>query len=1041
MTKSPKIVILHLSDIHIKTHSDPIISRAKNIADTLNLCAEEGCNCFLIISGDISFSGNSLQYNIASEFITNIVKEINQNKKVSEVHIILTPGNHDCNFDNVKTTRLNLINHLLLQNDPYNNIDDDLICELTLVQGEYFSFAQKFNSIIQPPKPLFGSRKYQIDTYEVNILCLNTPWMSTQKEDPGKLIFPTNLINDFEIPPNNNSITISVFHHPYNWFNPTHLKEFKNYVDSKSNVIITGHEHDIDNQTIFSIKGKIKEIMQGGLLQHHEQSDSSFNIQVIDLQKREQRKILFLWNAQEHFYKPEEETDWMPFLSMESSSNFEIQKDFRRILSRLDVQITHPKLPKLLEIEDIYVSRSVEVQYSKGGILSKDQLKINTIDGLLDIVKAYKKILILGNKYYGKSILLKKLFIHLFADNYVPLYCKGRELIKLGKQTETMIHQLFNSQYQNNKDMPYQKYRQINIDKKVILIDDLNKSTLDIDKIELILNKLQSHFGIFILASNPVISIDVIFDDPSALIDFTRVTIDAFGLPGISDIIDKWIRLSNPDSNENDIQNKIRSLENSIFNEINKDIIPRNPFFILTILHKREMEKSPESQIGSYGYYFQTIINVMVAKLCENPILMGYIFDYFSNLAFHMLSKNTGSISEDDLEKLNEEYLYRTGFNINLNQIIENSIREEVLLHEQNTYSFSRTYYLEFFAAKYISDNLQNPKNREEMLKIIEEISLHVHKEIYCDIMMFLCFHSRDPVILDVVNKKAQTIFGDLINLDLHKDVEFLNKLTQGSIIHYLVEKPRAETKKEILEFTDIAIDELGEIRDGLIREVKELEELSISQKVVYGYSLVRILGQIIKRYLPGDLDDRIRLTKQCYDLGLHTIKYVFNKASEDIPKTQEELSECILRRNPSISIEKLGSATNDWIWSLCESVCLSCIKNISYNVGAPQLKTVYKQILEKYPDIAYGFINISIALDHYDDVPEKKIIDLAKKLDESKNYFCKDFLKILFIYHIYQFYVPFDKIQRIAAALGLERILKEPNIFLKSHKLAPRKN
>ncbi len=305
--------------------------------------------------------------------------------------------------------------------------------------------------------------------------------------------------------------------------------------------------------------------------------------------------------------------------------------------------------------------------------------------------------------------------------------------------------------------------------------------------------------------------------------------------------------------------------------------------------------------------------------------------------------------------------------------------------------------------------------------------------------MMFLCFHSKDPIILDVVSKKAQQVFSDIAKFDIHKDVEFLNKLSPQTKIHYLSEKSTKETKRELLEASDMS-SEIVEVRYSLVQDVTNIEELSMVNKILYAFSLVQVLGQIIKRYLPGDLEDRITLTKVCYDLGLHTIKYVFDQIEHEIPSVQKDLALCILARNPSITSENLSSATNDWIWSLSESICMSSIKNISRNVGAPELQKVYKLILERYPDIAYEFIDISIELDHFEKLPERKIIELAKRLDESKNYFCKDLLRLLFIYHIYQFYTPISQIQRIASALGLERILTEPNVFLPGRKMLPLK-
>jgi hypothetical protein len=537
-----------------------------------------------------------------------------------------------------------------------------------------------------------------------------------------------------------------------------------------------------------------------------------------------------------------------------------------------------------------------------------------------------------------------------------------------------------------------------------------------------------------------MISVNEIFNNPGALIDYTRVRLNEFGLPIVSDFVEKWTRLIHPDSSELEVQHKIKTLENSLFNEISRDITPRNPFFILTILHKLETEQSPEAQTGSHGYYFQTIINVMIAKVAAKPSLIGYVYDYFSNLAFEMLDNKTGKIDETDLDRINENYLERKGFTLDLKQVISNSIREEILLYEGNSYTFARNYYFEFFAAKYIADNIRSPRMQEHMLQTIEQISLHIHKEVYGNIMMFLCFHSKDPIILDSVTKKAGQIFSDIGKFDIHKDVEFLNRLSPQTKIHYLSAKSTEETKKELLEASDAVFSEVGEVRYSLSQDVTSIEELSIVNKILYAFSSVQVLGQIIKRYLPGDFEDRITLTRECYDLGLHTIKYVFDQIGQEISSVQEELASCILERNPSIMSAELSSATNSWIWLLCQSICISSMKNISHNVGAPELQKVYKEILVRYPDIAYEFIDISIELDHFEKLPEGKIVKLAKKLAESKNYFCRDLLSLLFVYHIYQFYTPVPQIQRVASALGLERILTEPNIFLPAKKRLPRK-
>jgi len=56
-----------------------------------------------------------------------------------------------------------------------------------------------------------------------------------------------------------NTISIAVFHHPYNWFESEFAKDFKSYISSHFDLVMTGHEHDPDNETVVSVKGTIQE--------------------------------------------------------------------------------------------------------------------------------------------------------------------------------------------------------------------------------------------------------------------------------------------------------------------------------------------------------------------------------------------------------------------------------------------------------------------------------------------------------------------------------------------------------------------------------------------------------------------------------------------------------------------------------------------------------------------------------------------------------------------------------------------------------------
>lgn len=96
-----KLGILHLTDLHIANETEFWNSRAAKIVSAVRNDFHSCEKIFIVCTGDIAFSGKEEEYKIASKFFTALRSLLNQflDRKCHDV-IILTPGNHDCNFSN-----------------------------------------------------------------------------------------------------------------------------------------------------------------------------------------------------------------------------------------------------------------------------------------------------------------------------------------------------------------------------------------------------------------------------------------------------------------------------------------------------------------------------------------------------------------------------------------------------------------------------------------------------------------------------------------------------------------------------------------------------------------------------------------------------------------------------------------------------------------------------------------------------------------------------------------------------------------------------
>ena len=70
-----KIVIYHISDLHIEKEEDGKVNNVYKMADVLNSIGDFEI-VFIIVSGDIAFSGRHEQYDAAYHLFGTLIKSI-----------------------------------------------------------------------------------------------------------------------------------------------------------------------------------------------------------------------------------------------------------------------------------------------------------------------------------------------------------------------------------------------------------------------------------------------------------------------------------------------------------------------------------------------------------------------------------------------------------------------------------------------------------------------------------------------------------------------------------------------------------------------------------------------------------------------------------------------------------------------------------------------------------------------------------------------------------------------------------------------------
>jgi predicted MPP superfamily phosphohydrolase len=133
------VLLVHLSDIHIRSNEDYILYRAQHINSALRNLDYELAACFIVVSGDPAYAGEDHQYVAAGEFMTELKAALERDLRSSvEVPLIVVPGNHDCNFEGSTDVRDKILRSI--RSTPEKASDEELIRTCTTVQSHFFSY-------------------------------------------------------------------------------------------------------------------------------------------------------------------------------------------------------------------------------------------------------------------------------------------------------------------------------------------------------------------------------------------------------------------------------------------------------------------------------------------------------------------------------------------------------------------------------------------------------------------------------------------------------------------------------------------------------------------------------------------------------------------------------------------------------------------------------------------------------------------------------------------------------------------------------------
>jgi hypothetical protein len=984
-------VILHLSDIHIKTARDLILKRAKSIAACVFSSLPSASQIFVVVSGDIVFSGKVEEYVLAGIFFGEIRGAILAEAELP-VSFVIVPGNHDCDFDKNNSARKMLIKSIDESEDP--EIDASVIEICTSIQGDFFAFRDSLESNSEVyGDSLWRTTRFDVEGKVLSFECLNVSWVSRLKEEPGRLYFP---IEHYKADKSDSvDIRLVVMHHPLNWFSQTIYKPFRAFLRQTANIIISGHEHQANVGIVHDAESEKSAFVEGCVLQGEKNlSDSAFNVIVLDVEVGQFASTRYAWNGD--MFKPTEEGSWADYheLPAKQRNPFPIAESF---LERLDDPGAFFKHPSQVNItlSDIFVYPDLR---KVGGAEDKRRSFISA-NRLLSPEVTEDGALVEGEEKAGCTSLLFQLYRQYHGRGFVPILINGKDLRRTtDAEINSAIKHAVETQYGK---IHVEAFLQLPAGQKLLLIDGFDESSMKAaDARADLLCALKKRFGHMVVTTGAMFEMREMLDGDVSrqLLALQHYQLQPFGYLLRSQLIERWFSLGADGTvDEAAFIGRCDQAERLMDVVMAKTVVPSHPLYLLTLLQSMEAGRSGDFKESALGYYYQYLLTEAFQFSGVKPEKLTEIFQYSAHLAWEFHFQKKSELTKDELREFNARFS-KEWVTVDFSTCLEILLSARVLCRVGDDFKFRYPYIYYYLKGHYLSENLLDLDVRA----YIGHCTGHLYVRDYANTVLFLAHHSNDDFVLNSISGALHGLFRAHAPITFDGDTVGIKQLIEDSPqLTYSGESP-VEHRKRRNQLQD-ELDDGRNGHDGLSEVEESSPELSLIAQMTMLFKTTEILGQVLKnQYAKIPRARKVDLLEDLFNGPLRAIRDFYSYLEKNPDALLAEIDAALLRKGKVDKEEDRKAIARRVVASLVQIITFSFLLRAAQSVSSDSLSEDVREVVKKNPTLAFRLIEVNIILDSPKAIPRQKLKQLHKDL--SKDLLGARLLQIMVLNRLYMF-------------------------------------
>jgi len=963
-----KAVILHLSDIHIKKEADPILNMDLLIAKTLYEHIDDHSHVVILITGDISYSGTNIQYDLAAKFFRKIESHIKNERNIN-VDFVMCPGNHDCDFS-ANPTRDFMLKSML--DEDLEKLDPQLFEACTTHQSEYFLFRDKFEVDCVEKDNLWTTKKIEFGGKSIVFESVNLSWASKLREEQGKLMFPflsydkkSNLDAD---------IRISLMHHPLNWLNQSSYRDFRGGLRTFSDFIFTGHEHANNAVNYDDIESGETIIVEGGVLQEETVENSSFGIVSLNLANNANDYYTYQYCTDKNIYASKNKKELL-VIKTSCNKGFNFTEPFNTKLGDCGGYFKHSNTSNL-KLADIFVYPNLKEETGQNKRKSSISSKV-----LLSLDKFSKGVVLSGEDNVGSTSLLYALTSEFYSSGLVPVFLKGKEIKKnTGHNLNLQIERALKDQYDG--DDVSTMFSQESMCNKILLIDDFDESSIksESSRNEALLY-LMSKFAKVIITVDGMFEVSELtsLDGKSFDDSFDHYKIEQFGYKKRTELITRWYSVGQQDhETEAEMVGKCNLAERLMDDVMDKSLISPNPIFLLTFLQSIDTGESAQLSDSALGHYYKYLLTQSFLDVGVGAESIGQELDYAMHLARFFSEKNTFSITSVEFKEFNRRFS-ETWQETDFERKEKRLLKAKVLMKVGSDYEFKYNYNYYYLLGMYLSQNILDDDVQKEISHCIE----HLYVKKNANTILFLAHHSSSDNILLMMKQSADGLFEDNIAADFNGGCSVVHELIKDAPTLEYNHKSPQQNRGDISDRRDMI--ERGKAVDDSNEEEQDPSSLDFGTKVTMLFKTIDILSQIIKSN-PTKFQriKKVEILKTIFSAPLRALQDFYNLLESNPTILREVVDYALSHKSNNIPEDERADIARLAVSQIIQGISSSFIIKAAQVINSDVLKPDIPAAINHKPTLALELIDLAISVDNHKPLERRKLDTVYKKCEKN---------------------------------------------------------